>query len=142
MCVEELSSLEAKLFKIANIVDHLNNKFQQLYNLERNLALDEYLLQWKGWLNINQFIRNKAAAVGIKTYELCESQRGYLWRFEVHAHKKTIAADRSEPQTPLETSTPSIVLRLISGLEHKGHTLWMDNFHNSPALARYLVCRV
>lgn len=65
MCVEELSSLEAKLFKIANIVDHLNNKFQQLYNLERNLALDESLLQWKGWLNINQFIRNKAAAVGI-----------------------------------------------------------------------------
>lgn len=139
MCVEELSSSEAKLFKIANIIDHLNNKFQQLYNLERNLALDESLLQWKGWLSINQFIRNKSATVGIKTYEICESQSGYLWRFEVHAHKKT-TADSAAPQTPLETSTPSIVLRLISGLEHKGHTLWMDNYYNSPALARYLKC--
>ncbi|XP_041972285.1 uncharacterized protein LOC121728213 [Aricia agestis] len=36
---------------------------------QQNVALDESLTMWKGWLDINQFIRNKAAAVGIKTYE-------------------------------------------------------------------------
>ncbi|GBP40957.1 hypothetical protein EVAR_26038_1 [Eumeta japonica] len=44
-------------------------------------------VQWRGWLCFKQFIKNKAAAVGIKTYEVCESDTGYLWRFEVHAEK-------------------------------------------------------
>ncbi|GBP08519.1 PiggyBac transposable element-derived protein 4 [Eumeta japonica] len=34
-----------------------------------------------------------------------------------------------------------IVLNLLEGLEHKGHCVTMDNYYNSPALARYLKCR-
>ncbi|GBP70854.1 PiggyBac transposable element-derived protein 4 [Eumeta japonica] len=37
--------------------------------------------------------------------------------------------------------TTQIVLNLLEGLEHKGHCVIMDNFYNSPALARYLKCR-
>ncbi|KAL0869809.1 hypothetical protein ABMA27_006026 [Loxostege sticticalis] len=135
MCVESLSPSEAKMFKIAPIIEHCNKRFQALFVLNQNLALDESLLQWKGWLSINQFIPNKAAAVGIKTYELCDSETGYLWRFEVHAHKKATAA---QPASILDASTPAIVLRLLQGLENHGYTVWMDNFYNSPALARSL----
>ncbi|CAB3251309.1 unnamed protein product [Arctia plantaginis] len=125
---------EAKLFKVKPIIDHLNRKFSELYTLSQNVALDESLTMWKGWLDINQFIRNKAATVGIKTYEVCESHTGYLWRFEVHA-----GHDTSDPQEgPVSGTIPALVLRLLSGLEHKGHTVWMDNFYNSPALAREL----
>lgn len=85
MCVPELSPAEAKLFKIEPILLHLNQRFQAMYTMDQNIALDESLMQWKGWLNISQFISNKAAKVGVKTYELCESQTGYLWRFDVHA---------------------------------------------------------
>ncbi|KAI8430299.1 LOW QUALITY PROTEIN: hypothetical protein MSG28_000609 [Choristoneura fumiferana] len=42
-----LSHSEAKLYKIQPVVDHLNNAFQSLYNLQQNIALDESLLQWK-----------------------------------------------------------------------------------------------
>ncbi|XP_028036730.1 piggyBac transposable element-derived protein 4-like [Bombyx mandarina] len=93
---------------------------------------------WKGWLDINQFIRNKAATVGIKTYEVCESNSGYLWRFEVHAGHEPPAVPEDNPITGI---VPSLVLRLLDGLEHKGHTIWMDNFYNSPALARELKSR-
>lgn len=135
MCALNLEASEAKLFKIQPVLDHLNDKFQNLYNLHQNIALDESLLQWKGWLDINQLIPNKSATVGIKTYEICESQTGYLWRFEVHAFKKS---SPQQSQDPLKASTPSIVLRLIHGLENRGHTLWMVNFYNSPCLARRL----
>ncbi|GBP58153.1 PiggyBac transposable element-derived protein 4 [Eumeta japonica] len=40
----------------------------------------------------------------------------------------------------LTGKTTKIVLNLL-GLEHKGHCVTMDNFYNSPALARYLKCR-
>lgn len=39
---------------------------------------------------------------------------------------------------PVSGIAPALVLRLLNGLEHKGHTIWMDNFYNSPALAREL----
>lgn len=135
MCAVERDYSEAKLYKIQPILSHLNKKFQELYTPAQNIALDESLLQWKGCLEVSQLIPNKAARRGIKTYEVCESQTGYLWRFEVHAHKKT---PPQQIEDPLEASTPSIVLRLIKGLENKGYTLWMDNFYNSPCLARRL----
>lgn len=122
------------LFKIEPILLHLNQKFQAMYTMDQNIALDESLMQWKGWLNISQFISNKAAKVGVKTYELCESQTGYLWRFDVHA-KKHMSRDQNNP---LDASTPSIVLDLLRGLEGYGYTVWMDNYYNSPALARQL----
>ncbi|XP_037874113.1 piggyBac transposable element-derived protein 4 isoform X2 [Bombyx mori] len=130
-----LDPSQAKLFKVEPVISHLNSKFTELYIMKQNIALDESLLQWKGWLNINQFIPNKAAAVGIKTYEICESQTGYLWRFKIHAHKASPTVSEADPFT---ASTPALVLNLIKGLEHKGYTLWMDNFYNSPALARKL----
>ncbi|GBP43494.1 PiggyBac transposable element-derived protein 4 [Eumeta japonica] len=41
----------------------------------------------------------------------------------------------------LTGKTTKIVLNLLEGLEHKGHCVTMDNYYNSPALARYLKCR-
>ncbi|VVC96066.1 unnamed protein product [Leptidea sinapis] len=90
MRAQELSPSQAKLFKLEPIITHLNHKFQAMYTLDQNISVNESLLQWKGWLSINQFIGNKSAKVGIKTYEICESQSGYLWRFDVHAHKRAI----------------------------------------------------
>ncbi|KAI5636930.1 transposase IS4 domain-containing protein [Phthorimaea operculella] len=80
----ELSAAEAKLFKIEPIITHLNAKFQSIYTMGQNIALDASLMQWKGCLSINQFIGNKAAKIGVKTYELCESHTGYLWRRPYH----------------------------------------------------------
>ncbi|GBP38809.1 PiggyBac transposable element-derived protein 4 [Eumeta japonica] len=129
----------ARLFKVQPLISYLNLKFSSLYDLSRNISLDESLVQWRGWLCFKQFIKNKAAAVGIKTYEVCESDTGYLWRFEVHADKLP-----AEPKVEAEVAgaIPTLVLRLLNGLEYRGHTVWMDNFYNSPALARTLKSKV
>ncbi|KAJ8704564.1 hypothetical protein PYW07_011752 [Mythimna separata] len=138
MCALGLEYSEARLFKIQPVLSHLNRKFQEMYRPAQNLALDESLLMWKGWLEFSQLIPNKVANRGIKTYEICESQTGYLWRFEVHARKKQSPQQVVDPF--LEAATPATVLRLVKGLEHKGYTLWMDSFYQSPCLARRLKC--
>ncbi|RVE47894.1 hypothetical protein evm_007408 [Chilo suppressalis] len=134
--LRNLTPPQAKLFKISPILDHLNDRFQSLYYMDRNIALDESLTQWKGWLNFKQYIPNKAAQVGIKTYEVCDSRSGYLWRFEVHA-----GSHISEGEEVIPGQIPNLVLRLLRGLEHRGHTIWMDNYYNSPSLARVLKTR-
>lgn len=129
---DSLSPSEAKIYKIILIVKHLNLKFTELYNLGPNVALDESLTQWKGWLQIKQYIPNKKAAVGIKTYEVCDSP-GYLWRFQVHAGNET-----SNETEIISGAIPNLVLKLLRGLENTGRTIWMDNYYNSPALSRVL----
>lgn len=142
---ESLSTEGRKLFKIQPIVDHLNSKFQTLYLPNQNIALDESLLKWHGHLSFIQKIATKAAKAGIKSYELCESQTGYLWKFSIYAGKDSHSAEvlDSQPGGSTEAEAPQgvtakIVYDLASGLFNKGYTIVMDNFYNSPLLARCL----
>ncbi|CAH2039920.1 unnamed protein product, partial [Iphiclides podalirius] len=57
------------------------------FSWTQEIAIDESLLKWHGRLSFSQKIKSKAAQIGVKTYELCESSSGYLWRFFVYAGK-------------------------------------------------------
>ncbi|GBP81453.1 PiggyBac transposable element-derived protein 4 [Eumeta japonica] len=50
-------------------------------------------------------------------------------------------SDDEETTSGPDRENYKIVLNLLEGLEHKGHCVTMDNYYNSPALARYLKCR-
>lgn len=76
-----------KINKIRRVVDYFNRKFSELYTPGQDIAIDEILLKWHGRLSFAQKISSKAAQVGVKTYELCESKTGYLWAFRVYTGK-------------------------------------------------------
>ncbi|XP_022834280.1 uncharacterized protein LOC111362017 isoform X2 [Spodoptera litura] len=160
-----------RLCKIRPVIDYFNNKFSSLYMPSQEIAIDESLLKWHGRLSFTQKISSKAAQVGVKTYELCESSTGYLWKFFVYAGKDkptstSDATDRSDEEEAIDglgedddrstndattdgsrsgehgdrpvTATARIVYDLIEPLLHRGHTVIMDNFYNSPLLLRSL----
>ncbi|CAG4992856.1 unnamed protein product [Colias eurytheme] len=124
--------------------------FSSLYLPRQEIAIDESLLKWPGRLSFAQKIATKAARVGVKSYELCESETGYLWRFFIITGKKDghtndltdrqiDLTDESRDMPPLPTNaTARIVHDLVKPLYNLGHTLVMDNFYNSPLLARVL----
>ncbi|XP_052746053.1 piggyBac transposable element-derived protein 4-like [Bicyclus anynana] len=137
----------SKLFKIQPIIDYLNNKFSSLYYPCQEIAIDESLLKWHGRLSFAQKIRSKADHVGVRTYELCESSSGYLWRFRVYTGKNATRDDNDHDNRTEQTdtddfkpqnATAKIVFDLIGPLLYQGHTVIMDNFYNSPLLARCL----
>ncbi|XP_028178278.1 piggyBac transposable element-derived protein 4-like isoform X2 [Ostrinia furnacalis] len=141
---EQSTGEQKKLKKIQPILNHLNDKFSSLYLPEQNIAIDESLLLWKGRLSFSQLIATKAAQVGIKSYELCESRTGYLWKMEVYAGKSHDVSESVDPERGLnepEGATSQIVYRLVRPLLDKGYTLVMDNFYNSPLLSRTLKSR-
>ena len=39
---------------------------------------------WKGRLDMKQYIPLKRARWGLKSYELCESGSGYIWKSMIH----------------------------------------------------------
>ncbi|XP_021913795.1 piggyBac transposable element-derived protein 4-like, partial [Zootermopsis nevadensis] len=125
-----------KLFKIYPVIQHLNNKFQNLYLPSQNIAIDESLTLWKGRLSFKQYIPLKADKFGIKTFELCESSSGYVWSFLVYTGKDMELTNQFV--TAETNKTAAIVVTLLGPLLGRGHTVWMDNFYNSPDLARFM----
>lgn len=129
-------SLTAKWRKIAPIVGHLNKKFSSLYNLHANIAIDESLT--KGRFSWGQAIKSKTSWNGMKSYELCDSITGYLHKFEIYTEMNSKQDNFASLSETLAKKSTQVVLDLLTGLENKGHCITMDNFFNSPALARHL----
>ncbi|XP_047038976.1 uncharacterized protein LOC124643893 [Helicoverpa zea] len=90
---------KTRLSKIQPVLDHLNEKFSTLYMPGQDIAIDESLLKWHGRLSFAQKIATRAAQVGVKTYELCESRTGYLWKFFVYVGKNTEIAPTDDLPT-------------------------------------------
>jgi hypothetical protein len=124
------------LFKIYPVVSYLNIKFQNLYIPDQNIAMDKSLTLWKGRLSFRQYIPLKSSKFGIKSYELCESSLGYLWSIIIYTGKDSVF--KTTFIADANTKTSAIVLSLVKPLLNRGHTLWMDNFYNAPALAQKL----
>ncbi|KAJ2941505.1 hypothetical protein O0L34_g14551 [Tuta absoluta] len=120
------------IHSIRPVVDHMNEKFKELYNLEQNIAIDESLTLWKGPLSFKQYIKTKSARFGVKTFQLCESSTGYLWSFFVYVGARTSTSNSALG------SSASTVIHLTRPLLNRGHVLFMDNWFNSPHLARHL----
>lgn len=120
-----------KLNKLQTVIDHLKLKFKTLYSPGEHLAADESLMLWKGRLHWKQFIKDKAAKWGIKSYELCESDgiaRGYLVDFNVYTGKSDV------PHAIPVTQKAILDLVDNDGLRHCGRKLYMDRFYSSPEL--------
>ena len=125
-----------KLFKLHPIITHLNQAYKSVYNMGENTAVDESLTLWKGRLGIKTYLPFKSAKSGIKSSEVCESSAGYLWQFIIYAGSST---DTETDTVSAETvKTTQIVVKLVQPLFGLGHSLWMDNYYNSPDLCLML----
>ncbi|GFT72498.1 piggyBac transposable element-derived protein 4 [Trichonephila clavipes] len=83
----------------------------------------------------NNYIPQKRARFGIKLFQLCESESGYIWNSLIYTGKGTAF---NENYNDYGLSTKS-VLTLIHELKGKGYCLSTDNFYTSPELAELLI---
>jgi hypothetical protein len=94
------------------------------------------LTLWKCRLSFKQHIPLKAAKFGINSYELCESSTGYVWSFIIYTEQ---GMELTNQYVNFDTNkTAATMIKLMEPLLGRGHTLWMDNFYNSPELAHFL----
>ncbi|CAG4958413.1 unnamed protein product [Colias eurytheme] len=129
----EWASMESFQGKEETFLPAVTGSTQSNYVLDKDICIDESLTLWKGRSDIKQYIRSKASKFGIKTFELCESVTGYLWSFIVYTGKQS-SADLEQTHGVCTT----VVKKLMAPLLGKGYRLFMDNWYNSPLLARFL----
>jgi len=120
-----------RLFKVREVYDILTSGFATAYTPGRDVCIDEGMIRWFG-RGFRTYLPSKRAKYGMKAYKLCEDS-GYTHRFELYTGQARASADSHEYST-LE----HLVLDLMSGLLNQGRVLYMDNYYNSPALAKLL----
>lgn len=123
-----------KLRKISELHQMLVQSFKSAYIPQQEISIDESLVAYKGRLGWKQYIPSKRARFGIKLFQLCESESGYIWNSLIYTGKGTHFHNDYESYG---LSTKS-VLTLIHDLKGQGYCLATDNYYTSPELAEEL----
>lgn len=109
-----------------------SEKLPQLYNLGRDVCVDEQLVAFRGRCSFKQYMKSKPARYGIKIWAIADVATSYAWRLQIYTGRA--------PGQPKETNQGMrVVLELTSGLE--GYTITTDNFFTSFNLADELLRR-
>lgn len=77
-----------KLHKLQPFLDLVIPRFQQVYKPNRQLAIDETLIKFKGKVHFRQFIPIKPGRFGIKAFTLAESTSGYLLNSKIYTGRE------------------------------------------------------
>ena len=83
-----------KLYKIQPFLDLVIARFQEVYTPERQLAIDETLIKFKGKIHFRQFIPIKPGRFGIKAFTLAESSSGYVLNSKIYTGKENNEVQR------------------------------------------------
>ena len=132
-----------RMFKLRPLLDHLNRKFQDAYQPQREICIDESVLLYKGRIIFKQYLPLKRARFGIKIFSLCESVTGYTYKFRVYSGKDAPDDDiyTHGPRVPGGTKTDHLTAFMVSELLDMGHHIYVDNWYSSLRLFHFLQTR-
>ena len=105
-------------------------RFQEVYSTNRQLAIDETLIKFKGKLHFRQFIPIKLGRFVTKAFTLTESKSGYVLSSKIYTSR-----ENNEVQRDLGRK---VVLSVFQPYLGKGFCAFMDNYYTSVALFQEL----
>ena len=123
-----------RIAKTRWLVEMFVNVSKDIYNLEREITVDECVIPYKGrYCFIRQFMPDKPVRFGIKVWLLASSKSRFVWQMEVYFGEGTGAGPHGLGY--------HVVERMVRGLENRGHCLVIDNFFASVNLFHELMYR-
>ena len=115
-----------KLYKIQPLLDLIIPRFRAVYSPERQLAVNETLIKFKGKVYFRQFIPIKPGRFGIKAFTLAGSTSGYVLGSKIYTGKETNVVQKDLGKRA--------VMSLMEPFLDKGYYVFMDNHYTSVGL--------
>ena len=115
-----------KLYKIQLLLDLIIPKLRAVYKPERQLAVDEILIKFKGKIRFRQFIPIKPGRLGMKAFTLAESTSCYVLGSTVYTGKEANVVQK-------DLGKRAVMLVMEPFLD-KGYYVFMDNYYTSVGL--------
>ncbi|XP_045474894.1 piggyBac transposable element-derived protein 4-like [Harmonia axyridis] len=130
-CPKKGTSNFDKLYKLRPLIEHLNEKFRDLFSPSRELSIDESMVGFKGRSGLKQYMPMKPVKRGFKIWVMTCARTGYMLSFKVYEGK-----DSSNIEGTLGERT---VLHLSEPYHHKGYILYCDNYFSTIELLSKLL---
>ena len=111
-------------------------RFQSNYTPERNLAVDETMLRFRGRFATKQHMPKKPVKWGIKAFSLADSSNGYLFNILLYTGAETL--DEANPVFSALAQPARVVMDLLEPYLHRGHHVFTDRYYSSIPLAQAL----
>jgi hypothetical protein len=126
--------------KTANFVTSLSQSFEDAYDLEQFLSLDEQSIPTKCQHQAVQFNKDKPWHFFLKSFALNSAVTGYLWKFYLYPGA---CEERPDPfcKPGYAHAYPVHLLTANPRLHRRGHILACDNWYTSHVTADVLVSR-
>ncbi|XP_019736039.1 LOW QUALITY PROTEIN: piggyBac transposable element-derived protein 4-like [Hippocampus comes] len=118
-----------KLSPISDLWSSWNFRLEKMFNVGRDVCVDEQLISFRGRCSFKQYMPSKPAKYGIKIWAVCDARTSYAWKLEIYTGKP-----------PGGTREHNVGMRVMLGLTDslEGHIITMDNFFTSVPLAAEL----
>jgi hypothetical protein len=128
-----------KLRQVRWLVDAIRDACRREWSLGKFVTIDEMMKRYKGYCPIRQYMSKKPKKWGIKFWVLADSVSKFIFTFKIYCGKNmeadvTIGVPRGEAGAAY-----GVVMKLLLGLEEKGHCVVMDNYFCSIPLFEELV---
>ena len=114
-----------RAFKIRPMIRSLVEAWQDAYDLEKSVSVDECMIAFKGRVSMRQYMPKKPSKWGLKGWVLAGSDSGYAYNWMLYTGKENdrVAVGLGR----------SVVVSLTECLP-AGHCVYYDNFFSSVEL--------
>jgi hypothetical protein len=128
-----------KLRQVRWFVNEIRNACMREWLLGKFLTINEMMVCYKGsYCPIRQYMPKKPEKWGIKFWVLADSVSKFIYCFEVYYGKNLETKVRVEIPRSEIGAAYGVVMKLLEGLEEKGHCVVMDNYFCSIPLFKDL----
>ena len=115
-------------YKVAELRDYLEDRYQRLFIPGQQLSLDETLIRAFGRIKFKVRIVTKAARYGIKVYVITDAKTAYVLRVVFYTGKSTYNNNEA-PEDKLKTV--QVVNKLVEPFAGTHRTVYVDRFYTS-----------
>ena len=115
-----------KLWKVRWYLDYLKDRFQELYEVDGFVSVDESMVKFKGRLAFRQYLPLKPTKWGIKVWVMAESSTGYVSNFQVYTGREGGSSEKGLAHR--------IVMDLAGPYFGSQLSIFMDNFYSGVPL--------
>ena len=125
--------------KVKSVVEHTQKKNLEYFLPDREIAVDESTIGFKGRVAWKMYNPQKPTKWGLRVFALCDSATGYVCTFEpYYGQQTTQTLPYAEQQFPARIVL-HLVDQLLQSANGDGFHLYTDRYYTSPRLATALL---
>lgn len=118
-----------RLRKLRPVIQMIEERFASLYHPNRECAIDEAMVPYKGRSSLKQYMPKKPIRRGLKVWMRADSITGYISQFQIYVGKET-STERGLGARVIKDLTRNLVL--------KNYHIFCDKFFTSIKLFQEL----